>query len=381
MAQPSADTPAPVVLAGAASPPPAEPATAPDEMPLPQDPKTLLLLGIFLLLSFYALYLAGPIVLPVIFAVILYLMLQPAMRLGAKFGLPRLAAALLMIILVIAGLVALGYSLSSPAADWLAKIPQSLAQLEAQIRIFKQPIADLEEASKQLEHLAEGENAVSVTVAGPGVAGLLFSGTRNMLTGVGTMIVLLFFLLMSGDLFLRRFVEILPTLSDKKQVVEIAHEIESNISAYLATVSMMNIAVGLLTGVAAFLCGLPDPVLWGTLAFLLNYIPILGPLCGIVLIFLASLLTFGTIWHALLPAGLYLGIHLIEGEFVTPLLLARRFILNPVLIVVSLVFWYWMWGIPGALLAVPMLATTKIVCDRIKPLMAFGHFLGSEPRS
>ena len=352
-------------------------------MPLPEDPKTLLLLGIFLLLLFYGLYLAGQIVLPIIFAAILYLVLQPAMRLGTKFRIPKSVAAMLMIVVVIAAVGALGFSLSAPASDWLAKVPDALARLDAQVRVFKQPIADLESASKQIEHLTDNTStsATPVTLATPGVTGMLFSGTRNMLVGLGTMVVLLFFLLMSGDLFLRRFVEILPTLSNKKQAVEISREIESNISKYLATISMMNVAVGVLTGLAAYFCGLPDPVLWGTLAFLLNYIPILGPLCGIVIIFLASLLTFGTIWHALLPTGIYLAIHLIEGELVTPLLLARRFILNPVLIIVSLVFWYWMWGIPGALLAVPMLATVKIICDRIKRLAALGHFLGSEPRT
>jgi len=166
-------------------------------MQLPQDPKTLLLLGIFILLLFYALYLTGQIVLPIIFAGILYLVLQPPMRLGAKFRIPRAIAAILMILLVVAGVGALGFTLSSPAADWLEKVPESLARLEAQIQVFKQPIADLENASKQIEHLAEGPapSVTPVTLAGPGVTGILFSGTRNMLVGLGTMIVLLFFLL------------------------------------------------------------------------------------------------------------------------------------------------------------------------------------------
>ena len=81
------------------------------------------------------------------------------------------------------------------------------------------------------------------------------------------------------------------------------------------------------------------------------------------------------LWQALLPAALYIGFHLIEGETVTPMLLARRFTLNPVLVIISLIFWFWMWGIPGAILAVPMLAVTKIICDRVRPLTAFGHFL------
>ena len=123
------------------------------------------------------------------------------------------------------------------------------------------------------------------------------------------------------------------------------------------------------------LCGLGDPLLWGTLAFLLNYIPILGPLMGVSVFLLAGLLSIQILWAAFLPAALYLVIHLIEGETVTPMLLARRFTINPVLVVLALVFWYWMWGVPGAILATPMLAITKIVCDRIRPLMAFGHFI------
>jgi predicted PurR-regulated permease PerM len=217
-------------------------------------------------------------------------------------------------------------------------------------------------------------------MTGPGLGSFLLSGTRSLLTGLGTTIILLFFLLLSGDLFLRRFVEILPTLSDKKQAVTIAHEIETNLSAYLATISLMNLAVGVATGLATFALGMPDPVLWGAMAFTLNFVPILGPLCGIAALFLAGLMTFGTIWQSLLPAGLYFVIHVLEGETITPMLLARRFVLNPVLVIVALVFWYWMWGVPGALIAVPMLATVKIVCDRVEPLMAFGHFLGAEGR-
>ena len=140
----------------------------------------------------------------------------------------------------------------------------------------------------------------------------------------------------------------------------------------------MNAAVGFATGIAAYFCGLSDPALWGAVAFFLNYVPILGPLCGVAILFLAGLLTFDTIWQAILPAGIYLGIHFVEGEAVTPILLARHFTLNPVLVIIALLFWYWMWGVAGAFLAVPMLATFKIICDRIRPLMALGHFLGTQ---
>jgi len=101
----------------------------------------------------------------------------------------------------------------------------------------------------------------------------------------------------------------------------------------------------------------------------------LGPLFGSFIFLLAGLLSFDSLWWALLPPALYLGIHLVEGETLTPMLLARRFTLNPVLVILALVFWFWMWGVPGAILAVPMPAIVKIVCDRVRSLKTLGHFL------
>jgi predicted PurR-regulated permease PerM len=141
-------------------------------------------------------------------------------------------------------------------------------------------------------------------------------------------VLFLFFLLVSGDIFLHRLVEIMPHYSSKRQVVDIAQQIESDISAYLVTITIMNAAVGVATGLAMWLTGVGDPIVWGLVAFLLNYVPIVGPAAGVV-IFL--------------------------------MLLARRFTLNPLLVIISLVFWFWMWGVPGATLAVPMLAITKII--------------------
>ena len=349
-------------------------------MPLPQNLQTLLLMGILGLLVLFALYFTGEIVLPIVFATILYLVLQPAMRAAGDLRIPKTIAAAFIILVFFSSVGALSFTLSGPAADWVAKAPQSLSRIEDRLFALKQPIADLQSVGKQVDKIAEGPAASgnSVTVAGPGLSSSLLSSTRSMLLGLGTTAIVLFFLLVSGDLFLRRLVEILPTLRNKKQAVDISREIESNISSYLATISLMNLGVGVLTGVAAYLCGLADPILWGTVAFLLNFVPVLGPLCGVSVLFLAGLLTFYVIWQALLPAGIYFCIHIVEGEAITPMLLARRFILNPVLVIIALLFWFWMWGIAGALLAVPLLVIVKIICDRIRPLTALGHFLGAE---
>src|SRR5206468_1957466 len=148
--------------------------------------------------------------------------------------------------------------------------------------------------------------------------------------------------------FLRRFIEVLPDFGAKRQVVDIAQQIETDISRYLVTITIMNTLVGCATGLMAWALKLGDPVFWGTVAFVLNFIPIFGPTVGVIVFAGVGLLTVDKIPQAFLPAACYFGIHCLEGELVTPMLLARRFTLNPVLVVMSLVFWTWMWGIVGA---------------------------------
>lgn len=242
---------------------------------------------------------------------------------------------------------------------------------------MREPIDTLQRFLRQVEDFGGTASSpiTAAAVQGPTLLSKLFAGTRNFADGFFTTVLFLFFLLVSGDIFLHRLVEILPRFSSKRQVVDIAQQIESDISAYLLTITIMNAAVGIATGLAMWLTGVGDPILWGSVAFLLNYVPILGPALGVLIFLLAGMLTHDPLWQALLPAGLYLGFHLIEGESVTPMLLAKRFTLNPVLVVLSLVFWFWMWGVTGAILAVPMLAITKIICDRIQSLAAFGHVL------
>lgn len=351
-------------------------------MPLPRDLRSFVMTAILLLLVLVILYFTGEVVLPIMFAFLLNLLLQPAMTALIRLHVPKTVAALLIILLFIGTAAGIGFSLSAPAAEWISKAPQSLDRLDQRFSAITRPVASVQKASQEVEKIAGGPAADvnAVSLKGPGLGSVLFSGTRTILAEFTTIVVLLFFLLRSGDLFLRRLVEILPTLSDKKQAVDIWHEIARNISGYLVTISLMNGAVGIATGLATYAFGLSNPILWGVLAFVLNYILILGPLGGVAIVFLAGLLTFDTIWQALVPAASYFAIHLTEGA-VTPLLLARRFELNPVLVIISLIFWYWMWGIPGALLAVPLLATFKIICDRIRPLMALGHFVGGESRS
>lgn len=356
---------------------PGPPTEKSEEMPLPSDPIAIFVGGLFVLASVAAAYMAREIVLPLVFAVFLMLLLQPGLRVLERLRFPRILAALLLIIALFATIVGLGTAISGPAGTWAAKLPEGIPRLQERLSFVREPIDRLQRFLQQVEDFGGAGPSSNAAASTPGQTFLakLFAGTRNFASGLFTMVLFLFFLLVSGDIFLLRLVEILPSFGGKRQVVEISQHIESDISAYLVTITIMNAAVGIAMGLVMWLTGVGDPILWGTVAFLLNYVPILGTVAGVVIFLLAGLLTIDTLWQALLPAGLYVGIHMIEGETVTPMLLAKRFTLNPVIVIISLVFWFWMWGIPGVILSVPMLAVAKIICDRVRPLAAFGHFL------
>jgi predicted PurR-regulated permease PerM len=276
-------------------------------------------------------------------------------------------AAVVLVMLVFGGLVS---ALSGPAGDWARRLPDALPKLEQSVAVLRGPIGMIRSTLNDLQSLGSGGAMPHANLMGE-----LFSGTASVAAGLAATLVVLFYLLATGENFLRRAVEVLPHFDDKRQAVEISMNIERNISAYLITVTLINIVVGIATGLVMWATGVRDPLLWGVIAFLVNFVPILGPAVGVAVFLMAAVLTLGVTWWAVLPARLYLGIHVLEGEFMTPMLLARRFTINPVAVILGLMFWYWMWGVPGAILAFPILAITKAICDNLRPLRALGHLL------
>lgn len=354
--------------------------------PQPASARNIALITLAVLAVFYTLYFAASIILPLVFAVVVNLLLQPAKRLlHEKLHIPAALTSLLLILAMLFVIAAIGTAISVPASSWIKKAPESFGVLQERLGFLAAPIEFVRHGLSQIHDWMEpqaagGQQQVAVQQSSNigGIGMTVLAGTRAALGQLLTFAVTLFFMLTSGETLLKGVVEVTPTTQEKRRVVAIASQIEQNISGYLVTITIMNVLVGLANGLAMWLLGMPDPLLWGTLAFLLNYIPILGPITGIVIFFFVGLLSSPSLVWALLPPGIYLAVHIVEGETVTPMLLARRFTLNPVLLIVSLFFWDWLWGVSGALLAVPLLAIFKIVCDRIPKLMPLGHILGAE---
>src|SRR5579884_874548 len=222
------------------------PAGEPEEQPLPSDPKTIFLGGLFVLALLATAYVASDIVLPLVFAIVLKLLLQPAMRILERLRVPRILAAPLLILALFGAIGGLGTVISAPARDWAAKLPEGIPRLEERLNFMRPPIDTLKRFLQQVEDFGgTGPSSdAAASAAGPALLTKLFTGTRNFASGFFTTVLFLFFLLVSGDIFLHRLVEILPHFSSKRQVVEISQQIERDISAYLLTITIMNAAVG-----------------------------------------------------------------------------------------------------------------------------------------
>lgn len=204
----------------------------------------------------------------------------------------------------------------------------------------------------------------------------LVTQTQSFLTSLVVVIALVYFLLASGDLFLRKLVKVLPNFTEKKRAVEIFRRVEDDISHYLLTATLINAGLGTVTALALYLLGMPNVMLGGVMVALLNFIPYLGAVVNFIILAVVAILTFDDLSHALLVPSVFLILTTLEGQFITPTILGRSLTLSPVVIFIGLIFWMWMWGIAGAILAVPILAVIEIFCDSFEFLAPIGEFLG-----
>ena len=204
---------------------------------------------------------------------------------------------------------------------------------------------------------------------------ILFVQTPELVVGTVTMLILLYFLLAYDGVFLMKLIRLMPTLSDKKRAVSIAHDIESHVSRYLLTITVINICLGTAVGTTVGLLGLHNPIMWGVMVAVLNFIPYLGALTGIICMTLGAVLSFDSFSYALIFPAAYLILASLEGNFITPMVMGKSLTLNPVIVLLSLIFWGWMWGIAGIILAVPILAAFKIFCAHIEPMEPLAEFL------
>jgi predicted PurR-regulated permease PerM len=362
-----------------------KPEPPPKIKPMRSPPKitALALIGLFIMGLFYTFYFAREFLLPLTLGWLLNLLLKPLVRFMKRFHISEPIGAGILLIGFIGILIASLYLVSEPASAWLAKAPETLERAGQRVRGLLTPAQKFQKAASQVEKISaatesEDETAQKVIVKRPALLNTILSKTTNVMLLLSETAVLLYFFLASGDLLMLKTVQILPTLTDKKKALEIARETEQQVSRYLGSVSIVNVIEGTLIGIGMAVVGMPNPVLWGVMATLVNYIPYLGAMMTIACITVVSLVTFDSIAHALLAPAIYIFIN-VSDNFIAPLFLGKRLVLNPLIVFIALMFWGWIWGVVGVLLAVPITMAFKIFCDHFQSLAPIGELLAGEP--
>ena len=328
----------------------------------------------------YTMYFARAFLVPIIFALLLNFLLSPVIRTLTRIRLKPPIGALLVVLLLVAGVAEAAYQLAGPAQRWAAVAPQSFSKAQQKLRKI---ILPMQQVSKNVDQAADavgggqtGKPSGVVVQSGPSVSSRLFGTTQRLVTGMLEVFILLYFLLAGGDLFLQKLIKVLPHFGDKVKAVEIARATESAVSAYLTTTLLVNVLEGAVVALVLWILGMPNVLLWGVLVACMEFVPYLGAIVVTIVLALAGLSTYPELGRALLIPGSFLLINIIQANLVSPMMLGHRLTLNPVAIFIGLTFFFWIWGIPGAFLAVPLLATFKIFCDHIESLAAIGEFLG-----
>jgi predicted PurR-regulated permease PerM len=320
------------------------------------------------------------LVLPVVIAVLLTLALSAPVRwLERKRVAGRIAAALVLFGAISTG-IGTATLLASPAAEWIASAPRTIGMLEARVRRIMVPITALEQSADRMQQAAApsaGDSSRMVNLATPGIFGQLSVDLVVAIPVALSVVFLTYFLLANEPLVRRKLAGVLPGPYELERREHLLGEIELAASHFLLTVATINVGVGAITALALWGVGVPNPMLWGGIAAMLNFVPYLGPMLTLALIVVAAFASIDSTGRALLGPAAFLAVHLTESNFVTPFALGRHLPLNTVAMFLGLLFFGWMWGIPGAVLAVPLTVCVKLVCDHVPALTRVGDLLDS----
>ena len=359
----------------------------PDVQPVSATAPRWAVIGIFLILVVASIALARNFLMPVVLAFLLALVFSPIRRFLGRRRIPDAVSALVIVGALLSTLVAGAIVLATPVQSWIDDAPNIARELEWKTKNLFGSAEAMLEAGKQVEQATSGtsdDSVQEVVVREPGIFANLAWVAPGYLAQTAFTLILLLFLLSSGNMFYEKIVNVLPTFGDRRQAMRIAYDIERKLSHYLFTITLINAGLGVAVGVAMLLVGMPNPLLFGVIAFALNFVPFLGSVAGVAIAFVVGLLTFPQPAAALVPPLVYFVLTAIEGQLVTPYFVGRRLEMNTVVIFIAITFWAWMWSVMGMLLAVPLLVTIRAFCEHIPALQPVGKFLaarGSESES
>ncbi len=336
---------------------------------------TVLLIGIFLILLTAALRFGAGLLLPIAIAVLFALLLDPPVRALHGLGLSTALGAALVVFGTLGVVITGGVLLAGPAADWVETAPKTMSQVQTKIRRMLRP---LQETARKVDQVTESptqSGTQTVQIKAPGLLQRVTGSTTTIVATTITVVFLTYFLLAMLPVFRRKLAELIGTRAGARNVEEVLTEIEVQMSRYMLLNTLTSVGVGLATWVFLLVVGLPNALLWGVVACLLNFIPYAGALVTVALVGAAALVAFDSTGTVLLVVGGCVVINLLEGNLVTPHLMGKHLPLNPVAIFVSLLYWGWVWGPAGALLAVPITVMLQVIFARIETMRPLAMLL------
>ena len=338
-----------------------------------------LLAGILIILVLYTCALAAVLIVPFLLALLLSLMLAPAVRQLCRWRLPRVLATLLVLLSTIALAGGLLLSLVGPARAWMVQVPKSLDRIERTLRDLRKPLLEATHAGDKIAQIADigGEGKLQHVDSAPSRMAQMLSATPAALASMIVTVVLIFVFLVHGDALLRKLVELAPALHLKKDIVIASRSAQHELSTYMITISAINAVFGLLTAAALWWLGVDNALLWGGVAAILNFAPFIGPMVAVAILVVVGFARFPTPLAALAVPGVFLVLHLIEGQLVTPWIVGRRLALDPIMVFIALMLFGWLWGVAGLLLAMPLLSCIRIIAGRVPAWNALATMLAA----
>lgn len=346
-------------------------------------PVRVAIVGTFLILLVGALYYARSFFLPLVLAILVAITFAPLIRSLVRRGIPAAVSAVVLVFVMGGFFLVAAAFLSEPISTLIQDAPAALDEVRSRFAFLREPFAMLNDAGSDLQAVFDGQpdadpNAPERVVLVQGGMLAWAAGTvADIGTTLGATLILALFLLAASEVLRQKLVRVLPDLSGKKKSLRVLRDIENEVSRYLLTITAINAGLGVAVGIAMWIIGMPNPLLWGIAAMLLNYVPYVGGLIGLVLAGVVGLLTYPTLIGAAIPPIAYMSLNLIESNFITPTILGRRLELSTVAILIFLAFTTWMWGIVGTIIGVPILVVIKVFCDNFPSLSTLAEFLSA----
>ncbi|QAX28783.1 AI-2E family transporter [Leisingera sp. NJS204] len=339
------------------------------------------IMGIFGLLLLQALVSASDFLVPVITAVLGYFVLNRPRRWLGQAGVPPVLSAALFTVLLAVIIVILLVQLSSPAAQFIEDLPSLMEEIKQKLTASGGALEAINDAADAAEEIMADQDADTVAVevvSNTGVAATIFSMAPGFLSRIAFALLLLFFLVASGDMFLTKTVQSFNRFSDKRRAVEVLYAVEDRLGYYLGGITIINAGLGVAIAIAMHLWGLPNALVFGFTAFGLNFVPFLGGLMGASIAAAVAFVSLDGTWAAAGVFATYVLLTSIEGQLITPLVISRRMRLNTTVVFLSVAFFAWIWSVMGMVIALPILIVIKIVCDETGTLQTFTRFIGDE---